>query len=253
MTNQNIPTDLVERVIQLQNIMRARATHRSEIEDDELYASLRTVLMEDQTTSSRMPLAVRTCRTLEQFWEFIQPMFDNYAGRRQYLQEEFAPLLTFLENQSKSPGDRLVDDALNNFSIEEVQRVWERAIERRESDPEAAITAARSLVESVCKHILDEEEESYEQADDLKQLYQKTARQMNYAPDQQSEQEFRRLAGACSTIVNSLFSIRNRYGDAHGRSGSATDPSYRHAELAVNVAGSLATFLVTTWSERRQS
>ena len=37
-----------------------------------------------------------------------------------------------------------------------VAETWDKARARRQDDPEGAITAARSLLESVCKHILDE-------------------------------------------------------------------------------------------------
>ena len=50
------------------------------------------------------------------------------------------------------------------------------------------------------------------------QLYRQTIALMNLAPNQQSEQPFRQLLGACNTIVGSLYAIRNRFGDAHGRS-----------------------------------
>ncbi|MGC9949723.1 MAG: hypothetical protein ABSF64_25425 [Bryobacteraceae bacterium] len=37
-----------------------------------------------------------------------------------------------------------------------IGELWRKALDRRHEDPEGAITAARTLLESVCKHILDE-------------------------------------------------------------------------------------------------
>ncbi len=34
--------------------------------------------------------------------------------------------------------------------------IWKKALERRHSDPDGAITSARTLLETVCKRILDE-------------------------------------------------------------------------------------------------
>ena len=51
--------------------------------------------------------------------------------------------------------------------------------------------------------------------------------------------------------MNSLASIRNKLSDAHGRGRKAVRPSARHAELAVNLAGTVATFLVSTWQARQ--
>ena len=239
-----IPSDTIERVLYLQNIMSARATHSSDLEDDNAYSSTRRALIQDASVIQRLPEAVRVCRSLEQFWQFIKPKYGTYAERREYLQQEFEPLLSYLEGMSSNPVDDLVGDVLEEFSAEAVRRAWDKAIARRESDPEAAITSARSLIESVCKHILDEAGE--EEHDSRDQLYRRTIALMNLAPNQQTEQSFRQLTGACNSIVGSLYAIRNQFGDAHGRSRSDTDPSPRHAELAVNVAGSLAVFLVRT-------
>jgi hypothetical protein len=52
-----------------------------------------------------------------------------------------------------APSDKQL---LSRLSPEAVQTVWQRALERRISDPEGAITAARSLLEAVCKHVLDD-------------------------------------------------------------------------------------------------
>ena len=240
---QEIPSDLIERALMLQNIMSARATHRSEPQDDSVYADVRRSFMQDGAVRERLPEAVRVCRSLEHFWQFIKPKFGTYAERREYLHREFEPLLSHLETMSTNPVDDLLGTVLEDFSAEAVQKLWEKAVESRERDPEAAITLARSLIESVCKNILDEAGEEYGSGD---HLYRQTIALMNLAPDQQSEQSFKQLLGACNSIVGSLYAIRNRFGDAHGRSRSDTDPSPRHAELAVNVAGSLAVFLVRT-------
>ena len=153
---QDMPSERIDRVLQLQNIMRARATHGYQPGDENDYASIRKALTQDPDTKQRLPQAVRVCRSLEQFWEFIKPKYGSYAERREYLQGEFEPLLEYLENESSSPVDELLGDVLQEFSAEAVQKMWVKAIERREADPEAAITLARSLIESVCKHILNE-------------------------------------------------------------------------------------------------
>ena len=144
----------------------------------------------------------------------------------------------------------MVGDTFDTFSVEEAQRVWNKAIGRLDHDPDGAITAARSLVESVCKHILDATGELYDRSSDLKNLYGKTVKSIRLAPDQQSEQHLRDVLGSCSTIVDRLYYIRNEYGDAHGKGPNAIVPSPRHAELAVNVAGILAVFLVRTKLEQ---
>ena len=49
-------------------------------------------------------------------------------------------------------------------------------------DPEGAITSARTLIESVCKYILDEAKITYDDRQDLQKLYKQTAEYLNLAP-----------------------------------------------------------------------
>lgn len=65
---------------------------------------------------------------------------------------------------------------MSRIDAEHVGIAWTKVIERRSSDPEGAVTMARTLLESVCKHILDEAGESeHEAKPDLNKLYKKTA------------------------------------------------------------------------------
>ena len=242
-----IPADPIECVLQLKSIMIDRVTYdQGGAESSSLYADIRQMLMRNENVRDRLPRAVRMCRLLDDLWDFIQPDFPTYASRRVYFHDEFDPLMTFLEERASNPASDAMDASFQDFSIAGVRTIWQKAIERIDNDPEGAITAARSLVESVCKHVL---EESGEQFNDWDNIYRQTSQLLNLAPDQQSEQSFRQLSGACNSIVGSLNEIRNRFGDAHGRGSSDAVPSARHAELAVNVAASLAIFIIRTRSE----
>lgn len=114
-------------------------------------------------------------------------------------------------------------------------------------DPDGAITSARALIESVCKHILDEAGVPYEDKFDIPKLYRVTAEELNLAPSQQTEAILRQVTGGCSAVVEGIGAMRNALGDAHGKGQSSARPESRHAELAVNLAGSLALFLIETW------
>ena len=58
------------------------------------------------------------------------------------------------------------------------------------------------------------------------------------------------IAASPATFVNYLGTIRNRLGDSHGQGGKPVHPRPRHAQLVVNLAGSMATFLIATWLEQ---
>lgn len=194
-----------------------------------------------------MPRFVRSCRTLDEFWPFIKEKDGSYAGRRQFLGEQFDSVLTFLEQHAATPGDEPIAKVLSKVDAPHVAAAWQKALERRASDPEGAITAARTLLETVCKHILDEQGVDYEDADDLPKLYKNTANAINLSPSQHTEQVFRQILGGCHAVVEGLGALRNRLSDAHGKGKRGVRPAPRHAELAVNLAGTMATFLIATW------
>ena len=71
------------------------------------------------------------------------------------------------------------------------------------------------------------------------------------APSQHDEKVFKQILGGCTSVVEGLAAVRNRLSDSHGRGLEVARPSARHAELAVNLAGAMATFLVATLDERQ--
>ena len=125
------------------------------------------------------------------------------------------------------------------------------ALDRRSDDPQGAITLARTLLEDVCKWLLHELGEDSADTDDLPVLYRKLSKSLNLAPDDHSERVFKQILGSCQSIVEALGALRNRLGDAHGSGPKRARPLSRHAELAVNLSGSMATFLIATWQARR--
>jgi hypothetical protein len=242
--------DLLDQGETLQNLLVSHATGGSE--SDAEYRQLRQTFASDPRTEILLPRFVRSCRNLSQFWEFIKHRFGTYHERRVFLWEEFQPLISTLEKGVTQPADGLVSDVLQEFDTTHVNAAWSKALDRRQSDPEGAITMARSLLESVCKHILDEAMVEYDETADLPKLYKQTAEQLNLAPSQHTEQVFKQILGGCTAIVGGLGSLRNRLSDSHGKGRSPVKPASRHAELAVNLSGTAAQFLIATWKARTE-
>ncbi|GHC63606.1 hypothetical protein GCM10010136_05070 [Limoniibacter endophyticus] len=142
---------------------------------------------------------------------------------------------------------------MQTFDADGVHAVWGKAIARRNTDPEGAITVARTLLETVSKRILVETGKSYSEKDDLPKLYSNAAKALNLAPDQHTEEPIKAILGGAMNLVNGIGTLRNRLSDAHGRGGKLpVRPSPRHASLAVNTAGAIATFLVETHLDRQE-
>lgn len=240
--------DLLAKVEALRNILVSRAT--GEGSNDVEYVRLRRELQSIREVKERLPRLVLTCYTLGDFWGAIKPTFPSYQQRRDFLRAEFAPLLGFLEAQQSLPADEPIRASLETWGTADVHAAWQKALERRERDPEGAITAARTLLEMTCKAILERQAVPYDDAADLPDLYRAAALTLSLAPEQHHEDLFKRILGGCQTVVNGLGTLRNKLGDAHARSPGAGRPSARHAALAVTLAGGMAMFLVETFEAK---
>lgn len=143
--------------------------------------------------------------------------------------------------------DPHVSSVLQKLDSAYIMNTWKKAIERCESDPQGAITAARTLLESLCKHMLEACRYSYDEKADLPKLYSVLAKELKIAPSLQSEQSFKRIFGGCQSIIQGIGELRNELSDAHGKGRANEAPAPYHAAFAVNLAGAVAMFLLQTW------
>lgn len=246
----DLPRTTAERVAMMEGVLIAAATGGSG--DNSVYEHLRREFMADPVIRELLPPFVRTYRNLNAFWPYIKRKADTYAERRQIIGEAFTPLMDHLEGYTSAPSDQPASEALQTFDAEGVHAVWAKALSRRNTDPEGAITVARTLLETVTKRILDEMGETYTDKDDLPKLYATVARVLDLAPNQHTEEPIKAILGGATNLVNGIGTLRNRLSDSHGRGGKLpVRPSPRHATLAVNTAGAIATFLVETLLERQ--
>lgn len=241
--------ELYKMVKLLHDVLVAVSTGKS-YDDAEMisnYQTSRKVLIQNRSISNLIPDFVKKYRELPAFWGYIKNKPGGYADRRRYLGEVFAPLFDYLDkNEDAVPIDSIMANA-TDITSEYVREIWDKAIERRETDPEGAITAARTLLEATCKYILDKQSSQYDDGSDLTQLYKTTARTLNLAPSQHTEQQFKQILGGAESVVNGLSSLRNKISDAHAIGAVRARPSGRHATLCVNMAGTMSEFLISTY------
>lgn len=239
----------LDKAIRFQNGLIARATGENFDGGDTAYKELRQYFLIRADTRTKAPDFIRQCSDLAQFWGYIKYALDHYHQRRKLIWDAFRPLIEYLEAHDRAPGVMPISETLKTFDQEHIHAAWQKALDRRMDDPEGAITAARTLVETVCKYILDDAGIDYPDDADLPKLWALAAEQANLAPNQHQEVVFKSILGNCQSVVNNLAAIRNRVGDAHGQGRRPVKPKPRHAELAVNLAGTMAAFLVATWTE----
>jgi hypothetical protein len=244
-TNDMGAQSQLEKVERLKEILVQYATGQPS--DGDEYRTLRKACLTDPLLKSRIPSWVGDCADLGEFWSFIQPMFARYHERREFLKSEFLPIIRELEFRETSAGTATVAESLAKVDWEHVQDAVRKAHDRIVDDPEGAVTSARTLLETVYKHILDAKGIAYAAKDDLQKLHNTTAKSLKLAPDSSTEPAFREMLTGCYTIVNGVSALRNAASDAHGKGLRSVSTERRHAELAVNLAGALASFLISTF------
>lgn len=214
------------------------------------YKKLRAKLIDDSTLKPHLPDFIVSCRSFGQFWAKMKDVSGNYQGRREFIWNKFDSLFGLVEGTSSSPADQLVEEALSDLEVDHVRREWQKALNRKVNDPQGALTIARTLLESVFKSLLDEFDAEYSEDDKITNLYHKISTEMNLSPSQHTEHTFSTILGNIQSVVQELASVRSKHGDAHGDGQKHYRPDSRHAEFAVNLAGSVAMFLVRTWHEK---
>lgn len=248
----DFPNTSLEQARMMENILLSAC--EGDRSQTRMYRQLRGMLMGDETLKALLPGFVRTCRDLNHFWSYAKDLPTGTSGhwekRRRHVPDGLTPLFDFLEGGNTAPIDIVASDVIKSFDPDGVHAVWSKSLDRRHNDPEGAITSARTLLETVCKHILDETGQNYSDNDDLPALYRAVALKLNVAPSQHAEEAFKRILGGATSVVEGLGSLRNKIGDAHGKGRAAVRPAPRHAQLAVNLAGAMATFLIETWQDR---
>lgn len=222
--------------------------------DEIAYLHVRNLFVSNSRTSNYVPQIVRSCYSKS---DLIAKLCNVASGsgswqeRRIYVQNQFEPFLNHLEYAPTTLSEDSILEVIKSGNMQIVNELWGRAVERINTDPEGAITLSRTLIETVCKRILDKQEISYAENLELPKLYKLTSESLNLGPSQHTEDVFKRILGGCHTIVENLGSLRNKVGDAHGTGANRIRPVKRHARFAVNLAGSTALFLLETYDSKQ--
>ena len=148
-----------------------------------------------------------------------------------------------------TPISETLEEKLAKPELVRLQQEWAKASARLLVDPEGAITSARSLLETACKHVLEMTEVSYDAQADLPKLYSIVSNELGLAASGHISRIYKQFFGATHTVVQSLGELRNKAGDAHGKGNQDIVPSGAQAELAVHLAGAVAIFLLRTLQE----
>lgn len=152
------------------------------------------------------------------------------------------------------PARSLADLLKNGGGADAIEKEYDRAYKAVESDPEAAVTAACAILESLCQTYLDAQGLSLPTSLTLGPLWNATAKHLGLAPGTIADDDLKRILTGLYGVADGVAALRSHQGSAHGRSAKATYKlKPRHARLAVHAAHTMAVFVLETWEQRRAS
>ncbi|WP_372088294.1 abortive infection family protein (plasmid) [Tistrella mobilis] len=144
------------------------------------------------------------------------------------------------------------------INFDTVKRDLDRALASIETDPEDAITAACSTIESVCRSILIELGEPLPARKDVRGLFDAVKAPLGLSPDRtdidpQIAGDVRTTLGGLATVIQGVGSLRTHAGDAHGRERGYARVDARIGRLSIYAASAVALFLIETWQHKFQA
>ena len=127
----------------------------------------------------------------------------------------------------------------------------ERIETNMDSDPASAISAAKTLIESTTKLVLDELKVPYDPKADVPELV-KTAQKAlrlhasQIAPTDRGAEIVKRILSNLSQLAIGVAELRNEYGADHGRNRRTIGLGYTQVHLAVGATGAYCRMMLET-------
>jgi len=139
------------------------------------------------------------------------------------------------------------------LDLDTVQRDAERALDQADEDPEDAITAACSMVESVCRSLLRKMEQPLPANKDIAHLVRAAQRALNLSPERDDiAPDIKQVLGGLFNAANGIGALRTHAGDAHGKDAGTPRSDSRTARLAIRAASTVSLFFIETWQRQEE-
>ena len=100
------------------------------------YIFLRKHFLSNPMTKNLLPQWIIFSRNAGKFWQFIKKEFAHYSERRTFIYKGMNSLLDYCETKQTLPAENSINEALQRFNATGIHFAWEKALERKVSDPE---------------------------------------------------------------------------------------------------------------------
>lgn len=140
---------------------------------------------------------------------------------------------------------------IKNRNLSSIEEDFNRAVNHISKDPELSINSASSTLESICKAIIELENQKLPKDKSLKPLLKEVVNIINLSPVAFDDSEIKRILGGLQNIIIGIGVLRTGFSTAHGHSIKKYKLSGRHVRLVVNSMYTCGLFILETYDDMK--
>ncbi len=149
----------------------------------------------------------------------------------------------FVTLAGASLAAKTLSDYLNAGDFASIEVEFDRAIKQLDRDPHAAITAASSIIEALCKSYIETFSLEMPANQSIGPVWRVVQGHLGLNLDPTLRDDQKRVLQGLASIVDGVGAYRTHIGSAHGRGLNPPKIAVSEARLAVNAAHSLVIFM----------
>ena len=183
----------------------------------------------------------------------LTPVNSQIADGQQRILESLArnqlsyQLNGFITLAGASLATKSLADFFKAGDFASVEAEFNRAVSQLDGDPHAAITAASSIIEALCKTYIETFTLDMPAKQSIAPLWKVVQGHLGLNIDPTLEDDQKKILQGLASIVDGIGAYRTHIGSAHGRGIEPPPITVREARLAVNASHSLVTFIMEQW------
>jgi hypothetical protein len=156
----------------------------------------------------------------------------------------------YLKNEHNKESEKKTDEITKILTHEYIHKQIRLMNNSIVNNPHLALGISKELIETCCKHILNEEGIELNKEWDVAKLVKETNKQIDLMPFQVENVELAKssvakILGGFSNIVHGITELRNSYGTGHGHSPEFVSLDKIYTKLAVAASSELAIFYLS--------
>ena len=148
------------------------------------------------------------------------------------------------------PATKSLEHYIRSRDLRSVSEEFERATKKAESEPREAASAAANILESICKHYIEDRALPMPAKQVLGELWAVVRKDLGFDPSQVADDDLRSVLSGLIQVVQGLAAFRTHASSAHGSGPRSYRIQPRHSRLVVHAAHSVALFILESWERR---